>query len=159
MIRRFSRRAALMHARESNGLWRKIRELEHTGETWRESIISSCCSTSPNLSNRMRTDRSETKHAKTEDLGKMCDAWLKRCVNEWLYVTRFSADLVTVVTSPIPGSTKPTSLCSFITRGKLEEEFASFVLMLRFAIFSVHLFSGYPAGGEFEVFSGSLFYV
>lgn len=124
-----------MRARESDGLWRKIRELEHTGETWRESIISSCCSTSPSLSNRMRTDRSGTKHVKIEDLGKMCDAWLKRCVNEWLYVTRFSIDLVTVVTSPIPGSTKPTSLCSFITRGKLEEESAPFVLMLRFAIF------------------------
>lgn len=64
-----------MRARESDGLWRKIRELEHTGETWRESIISSCCSTSPNLSNRMRTDRSGTKHVKTEHLGKMCVWW------------------------------------------------------------------------------------
>lgn len=101
-----------MRARESDGLWGKIRELEHTGETWRESIISSCCFTSPNLSNRMRTDRSGTKHVKTEELRKMCvcgNVWLKRYVNEWLYVTRFSADLVTVVTSPIPGSTKRTS--------------------------------------------------
>lgn len=153
-----------MRARESDGLWRKIRELEHTGETWRESIISSCCSTSPNLSNRMRTDRSGTKHVKIEDLGKMCVWWrmtealCKRVVVCDAILNRLGYRC----NKPDSGKHKANFPVLIHNQRKTWRGIrslranASLRHLLR-AIF--YLFSGYPAGGEFEVFSGSLFYV